>query len=70
MFNMATMAADECRTDDSEKNWQKWLARCEHLVGRSLAEIEAHSDLWDMYLDGATPDEAIDEMLTQALFCA
>lgn len=57
----------ECGTSKTEQKWLTWLGECEKLVGRSLADIEAHSDLWDYYQDGCTPREAIDESLAQNL---
>lgn len=62
------MKAYECGTSKSEQKWLVWLSACERLVGRSLAAIEAHSDLFDFYEDGCTPSEAVDEMLAQAIF--
>lgn len=60
------MSAYECGdSNKSEKKWFVRLEKCEQIVGRSLADIEAHSDLFDLYSDGCTPQEAIDESLAQ-----
>lgn len=46
----------------SEKKWFKWLEQCEVIVGRSLADINDHSDFYDLYCDGCTPQEATQEL--------
>ncbi|MBC3411309.1 hypothetical protein HU720_08330 [Pseudomonas sp. SWRI51] len=67
MFNMATMAADECREDAKERAYYRWTDKASKLLGRRVAlGSQEESDLHDFYADGCTPDEAVTELLAQA----
>lgn len=67
MFNMATMAADECRADAEECNYYRWIDKASQLLGHQVAlGSQEESDLGDFYADGCTPDEAVTELLAQA----
>ncbi|WP_258925259.1 hypothetical protein [Pseudomonas paracarnis] len=33
MFNMATMAADECRADAEERTYYRWIDKASQLLG-------------------------------------
>ncbi|SEU10138.1 hypothetical protein [Pseudomonas graminis] len=66
MFNMATMAADECREDSQERTWRRWANKAGHILGRYVADGSDDEDfLHDLYLDGASPDEAVAERHAQ-----
>lgn len=63
MFNMASMAADECRADAAEIAYTKWLSDVGIVVGFYVAEgSQLESDLFDYYADKATPVEAAAEV--------
>uniref|UniRef100_A0AAU6W4F1 Uncharacterized protein n=1 Tax=Pseudomonas phage Aurca01 TaxID=3138527 RepID=A0AAU6W4F1_9VIRU len=66
MFNMATMAADEFRANYQERIWRRWADKAGHILGRYVADGSDDEDfLHDLYLDGASPDEAVTEMHAQ-----
>jgi hypothetical protein len=66
MFNMATMAADECRSDKQERTWRRWADKAGDILGRHVVDGSEDEDfLHDLYLDGCTPDEAATEFLAQ-----
>lgn len=66
MFNMATMAADECREDASEKAYYRWIDKAAKLLGRHVAlGSQEESDLHDFYADDCTPAEAVTELMAQ-----
>ena len=66
MFNMATMAADECRTDAQERTYYRWIDKASQLLGHQVAlSSQEESDLGDFYADGCTPAEAVTELLAQ-----
>lgn len=66
MFNMTTMAADECREDAQEQTWRRWADKAGKLIGKYVADGSDEEDsLHDLYLDGCTPAEAVAEMLAQ-----
>lgn len=66
MFNMATMAADESRTDAEERTYYRWIDKASRLLGHQVAlGSQEESDLHDFYADGCTPDEAVTELLAQ-----
>lgn len=63
MFNMATMAADECRTDASEIAYGRWISRLGAILGHFIADgSQEESDAFDLYSAGCTPAEAAAEM--------
>lgn len=66
MFNMATMAADECREDKADRAYYSWLSKVEKLVGQ-IIELgsQEESDFGDFHREGLTPAEAVTEMLAQ-----
>lgn len=67
MFNMATMAADECRADAEERSYYRWIGKASDLLGHQVAlGSQQESDLHDLYADGCTPDEAVTELQAQA----
>ncbi|MBA6150200.1 hypothetical protein [Pseudomonas juntendi] len=67
MFNMATMAADECRIDAEERTYYRWIDKASLLLGHQVAlGSQEESDLHDFYADGCTPAEAVTELLAQA----
>ena len=67
MFNMATMAADECRTDAEERTSYRWIDQASQLLGHQVAlGSQEESDLHDLYADDCTPAEAVTELLAQA----
>lgn len=66
MFNMATMAADECRADAEERTYYRWIDKASQVLGHQVAlGSQEESDLHDFYADGCTPDEAVTELLAQ-----
>jgi hypothetical protein len=66
MFNMATMAADECREDAQVLSFRKWADRAGRLLGHYVADgSDDESDLFDLYADGCTPSEAVIELRAQ-----
>ncbi|MGE8453534.1 MAG: hypothetical protein ACN6OP_23565 [Pseudomonadales bacterium] len=65
MFNMATMAADECREDAQERHWHRWQAQAAKILGRDLVYGSDDDMLHDLYCDGCTPAEAVTELLAQ-----
>lgn len=66
MFNMATMAADECREDSSALAYRDWLNRAGNVLGHYVAEgSQEESDLFDLYSDGGMPREAVTELRAQ-----
>lgn len=66
MFNMAMMAADECREDAQDRAWRCWADIAGDILGRYVVEGSEDEDfLHDLYLDGCTPDEAVTEFLAQ-----
>ncbi|MBF8780974.1 hypothetical protein IV505_14755 [Pseudomonas fulva] len=71
MFNMATMAADECREDADERRWNRWQAEAAKILDRDLVFGSDDDMLHDLYCDGCTPAEAVTELLAQMeLDCA
>ncbi|MBV4530976.1 hypothetical protein HU719_006100 [Pseudomonas sp. SWRI107] len=67
MFNMATMAADECREDAQDRAYYRWIEKASDLLGHQVTlGSREESDLHDFYADGCTPDEAVTELLAQA----
>lgn len=63
MFNMATMAADECRTDKSERAYFRFIDKVSAILGRRIELGSAdESDAGDLYSAGCTPAEAAAEM--------
>lgn len=67
MFNMAKMAADECRIDAQERAYYRWIDKASELLGHQVAlGSQEESDLGDFYADGCTPAEAVTELLAQA----
>ena len=66
MFNMTTMAADECRADAEERAYYRWINKASVLLGHQVAlGSREESDLYDLYADGCTPSEAVTELLAQ-----
>ncbi|MFD2641823.1 hypothetical protein [Pseudomonas japonica] len=66
MFNMATMAADECRADAEERTYYRWIDKASALLGNQVGlGSREESDLHDLYADGCTPAEAVTELLAQ-----
>lgn len=66
MFNMATMAADECREDPQERSYYRWIDKASELLGHKVAlGSQEESDLHDFYADDCTPAEAVTELLAQ-----
>ena len=66
MFNMATMAADECHEDSSGLDYRDWLNRAGNVLGHYVVEgSREESDLFDLYSDGCMPREAVTELLAQ-----
>jgi hypothetical protein len=60
------MRTYECGdTTKEERQWFKWLGKCEKILGRSLSNIAHHSFLSDLHADGCDPDEAITEVIAQ-----
>lgn len=67
MFNMATMAADECRADAEERTYYRWINKASELLAHQVClGSREESDLHDFYADGCTPAEAVAELLAQA----
>lgn len=67
MFNMATMAADECRADAQERTYYRWIDKASQVLGHQVAlGSQEESDLHDLYADDCTPAEAVTELLAQA----
>ncbi|WP_236183286.1 hypothetical protein [Pseudomonas juntendi] len=66
MFNMATMAADECRANGEERSYYRWIDKASQLLGHQAAlGSKEESDLGDFYADDCTPAEAVTELLAQ-----
>jgi hypothetical protein len=66
MINMATMAADECREDASERTWRRWADKAGKVLGKYIADGSSEEGLLhDLYLDDCTPTEAVTEFLFQ-----
>lgn len=65
MFNMATMAADECREDAADRHWSRWQAEAAKILGRDLVYGSDDDMLHDLYCDDCTPAEAVTELLAQ-----
>lgn len=66
MFNMAIMAADECRIDADERSYYRWIDKASQLLGHHVAlGSQEESDLGDLHADGCTPAEAVTELLAQ-----
>lgn len=62
-FNMATMAADESRTNNSERAYFKFLMQVGDLMGKFIdLGTQEESDAFDLYSDGCSAQEAADEM--------
>ncbi|WP_323615207.1 hypothetical protein [Pseudomonas putida] len=67
MFNMATMAADECRAEAQERTYYRWIDKASQLLGHQVAlGSQEESDLHDLYADDCTTAEAVTELLAQA----
>ena len=63
MFNMATMAADECRTDAADIAYSSWTKKLGEILGHFIAEgSDEDSDAFDYYAAGCTPAEASVEL--------
>lgn len=65
MFNMATMAAEECREDAEDRRWYRWEAQAAKILGRDLVSGSDDDMLHDLYREGCTPAEAVTELLAQ-----
>jgi hypothetical protein len=71
MFNMATMAADECSDDSSALDYRDWLNRAGNVLGHYIVEgSQEESDLFDLYSDGCMPREAATELRAQQALAA
>lgn len=71
MFNMATMAADECREDAQHLSFRKWADKAGKLLGYYIADgSDDESDLFDLYADGCTPFVAVTELRAQRAMLA
>ncbi len=67
MFNMTTMAADECRAGAEERAYYRWIDKASELLGHQVElGSQEESDLYDFHADGCTPAEAVTELLAQA----
>lgn len=67
MFNMATMAADECREDAEERAYYRCIDKASQVLGQHVAQgSHEESDLHDLHADGYAPAEAIAELLAHA----
>lgn len=67
MFNMTTMAAQECRTDAGERAYHSWLNKLGTLQGRQIElGSQAESDAFDLFADGCSPEEAAEELEAQS----
>ncbi|WAH56576.1 hypothetical protein LZ023_26720 [Pseudomonas silvicola] len=70
MFNMATMAADECREDAQGRRWNRWEAQAAKILGREIVDGSDDDMLHDLYCDGCTPAEAVTELHAQLALIA
>ena len=70
MYNMATMAADECREDAQERRWNRWEAQAAQILGRAIVDGSDDDMLHDLYCDGCTPAEAVTELKAQLALIA
>ncbi len=71
MFNMATMAADECREDSSDLAYRDWLNRAGNWLGHYVVDgSQEESDLFDLYSDGCMSLEAVTELRAQQAMIA
>ena len=63
MFNMATMASDECRTDAAGIAYSRWTKQLGEILGHFIADgSDEDSDAFDYYADGCTPAEAASDL--------
>lgn len=66
MFNMATMAtmaAEECRSDAADIAYTGWTKQLGEILGHFIVEgSDEDSDAFDYYADGCTPAEAAAEL--------
>ena len=63
MFNMTTMAADECRSDAADIAYSGWAKQVSAILGHFIVEgSDEDSDAFDYYADGCTPAEAAAEL--------
>lgn len=67
MFNMATMAADECREDFQDRAWNRWIAQARKILDRYIVDDQSEAEEWlhDLYCDGCQPYEAVTEVQCQ-----
>ena len=67
MFNMATMAADECREDAQGRAWNRWVAQARKILTRYVVDDQEDAEEWlhDLYCDGCDPAEAVTEVQCQ-----
>ncbi|MEW9858440.1 hypothetical protein [Pseudomonas putida] len=67
MFNMAIMAADECREDAQDRAWNRWIAQARQSLGRYIVDDQGETEEWlhDLYCDGCEPSEAVTEVQCQ-----
>lgn len=64
MFNMATMARDECAEDDQERAFNAWLRDVRGAMGGAVVDEDlAHS----LYVDGADVEDAVGELQANAI---
>ena len=64
MFNMTTMAADECRSSAAEITYSGWMKQVSAIIGHFIAGgSDEESDAFDYYADGCTPAEAAAELM-------
>ena len=59
MKNMATMARDESATLPGEREYAAWLKQLRTLLS---CEVDENGLASDLHADGATPEEAADEL--------
>lgn len=63
MFNMTTMAAQECRTNAGERGYHTWLNKLGTIQGRPVEPgSKAESEAFDLFADGCSPEEAAEEL--------
>lgn len=58
-MNINEMARHECAVYPSEKRFAAWLKALEVLMG---SQVDQNGLAYDLFADGATPEEAADEI--------
>lgn len=66
MENMTTIVRAECATLPRERAFASWLAKLQASLGAEIDPDDREGIAWDLFADGATPEEAADEIRANA----